>query len=187
MISLIRLTPPGYHSLVPAAGALVVVALVAALSVAVRLLRVYDSPGADLWRRRMQRAAIPLAAATFLVVAARLSTDRGMRRSGVRRRAGLVAVAAVLVAGVLAACGGSTPSTAGSAALTAQRVPSARGTAARAPARWITSCGSCSRTRATRRSWAPRTLPTSTRSPSAAGRPQGSTPRRIRACPTTSR
>ena len=47
---------------------------------------------------------------------------------GVRRRAGLVAVAAVLVAGVLAACGGSTPSTAGSAALTAQRVPSARGT-----------------------------------------------------------
>ena len=56
----------------PAAGALVVVALVAALS-AVELLRVYDSPGADLWRRRMQRAAIPLAAATFLVVAARLA------------------------------------------------------------------------------------------------------------------
>ena len=72
MIPLIRLTPRGYHSLVPTAGALVVVALVAALS-AVELLRVYDSPGAGRWRRRLQVAAIPLAAATVLVVAARLA------------------------------------------------------------------------------------------------------------------
>ena len=49
-----------------------------------------------------------------------------MRRAGARGRVGLVAVAAVL-AGVLAGCGSSTPSTAGSASLTAQRVPSARG------------------------------------------------------------
>jgi hypothetical protein len=70
VIALIRLTPRGYHSLVPTAGALVVVALIAALS-AVELLRAYGSPGADRWRRRMQVAAIPLAALTFLVVAAR--------------------------------------------------------------------------------------------------------------------
>lgn len=50
-----------------------------------------------------------------------------MSRAGVRRRAGLVALAAVLATGALAGCGASTPSTAGSAALTAQRVPSARG------------------------------------------------------------
>jgi len=72
MIAVIRLTPHGYHSLVPTAGALVVVALVAALS-AVELLRAYGSPRADLWRRRLQMAAIPLAAATVLVVAARLA------------------------------------------------------------------------------------------------------------------
>jgi len=72
MIALIRLTPRGYHSLVPTAGALVVVALVAALGAA-ELLRAYGSPGADLWRRRLQVAAIPLAAATVLVVAARLA------------------------------------------------------------------------------------------------------------------
>jgi hypothetical protein len=72
VIALIRLTPRGYHSLVPTAGALVVVALVAALG-AVELLRAYGSPGAARWRRRVQVAAIPLAVLTVLVVAARLA------------------------------------------------------------------------------------------------------------------
>jgi len=74
MTALIRLTPPGYHSLVPAAGALIVVALVAALS-GVELLRAYGSPSpaAALWRRRLERAAIPLLALTVLVVVARLA------------------------------------------------------------------------------------------------------------------
>jgi hypothetical protein len=72
MMSLIRLTPRGYHSIVPTAGAIVVVALVAALS-AVEVLRAYGSPGADAWRRRLQVAAIPLLAGTAFVVVARLA------------------------------------------------------------------------------------------------------------------
>jgi hypothetical protein len=73
-MSVIRLTPPGYHSLVPTAGAIIVVALVASLS-AVELLRAYGSPSpaAALWRRRFALAAIPLLALTVLVVVARLA------------------------------------------------------------------------------------------------------------------
>jgi hypothetical protein len=72
MMSLIRLTPRGYDSIVPTAGALVVVALVAALT-AVEVLRAHGSPRADAWRRRLQIAALPLLAGTVLVVAARLA------------------------------------------------------------------------------------------------------------------
>jgi len=72
--ALIRLTPPGYHSLVPTVGAAIVVALVGVLS-AVELLRAYGSPSpaAVLWRRRLELAAIPLLALTVLVVVARLA------------------------------------------------------------------------------------------------------------------
>ena len=72
MIAVIRLTPRGYHSIVPAAGAFVVVAFVAVLC-AVELLRAFGTPRADAWRRRMEIAAVPLVLATVFVVAARLA------------------------------------------------------------------------------------------------------------------
>lgn len=72
MISVIRIDPPGYHSSVPAAGALVLVALVCVLAVA-EALRAYGTPGAGRWRRRLEVAAVPLLAMSLVVVVARLA------------------------------------------------------------------------------------------------------------------
>jgi hypothetical protein len=72
VIALVRLVPPGYHAIVPAAGALVGVALIAVLSAA-ELLRAHGAPRAIVWRRRLEIAALPLLAATAFVVVARLA------------------------------------------------------------------------------------------------------------------
>ena len=64
--------PPGYHSAVPTAAALVLVALVAMLTAA-QALRAYGTPRALVWRRRLDIAALPLLALSALVVVARLA------------------------------------------------------------------------------------------------------------------
>jgi hypothetical protein len=72
VIAAIRLVPHGYHSAAPAITALVVVALVAAVTAA-ELLRAYGSPAAERWRARMQVAAVPLLVCSVAVVVARLA------------------------------------------------------------------------------------------------------------------
>jgi UPF0716 family protein affecting phage T7 exclusion len=71
MIAAVHLVPPGYHSAAPAASALVVVALLAALAGA-ELCRAHGSPWAERARRRLQAAAVPLLLCSVVVVGARL-------------------------------------------------------------------------------------------------------------------
>ncbi|MEA2384874.1 MAG: hypothetical protein QOH72_4845 [Solirubrobacteraceae bacterium] len=72
MMSVIRLEPPGYHSVAPAGTALVVFALIATLAGA-ELLRACGSPSAESWRRRLQVATLPLLLCTIVVLVARLA------------------------------------------------------------------------------------------------------------------
>ena len=72
MISAVRLVPHDYDPAAPAITALVVVALVAALTAA-ELLRAYGTLSADRWRARMQVAAVPLMLCSVVVVMARLA------------------------------------------------------------------------------------------------------------------
>jgi hypothetical protein len=72
VIAIIRIDPPGYHSAVPAAGALVLIALISLLTVA-EVLRAYGTPRTDPWRRRLELAALPLLVLSAVVVVARLA------------------------------------------------------------------------------------------------------------------
>ena len=71
MIAAIRLTPPGFHSALPLAAALVVVAFVAVLAGA-EVCGAYGTPVALAWRRRLQVAALPLLVGSAAVIAIRL-------------------------------------------------------------------------------------------------------------------
>jgi hypothetical protein len=71
VIAAIRLTPLGYHSAVPLAAALVVVAFVALLGAA-EVCGAYGTPVALVWRRRLQVAALPLLLGSAVVIAIRL-------------------------------------------------------------------------------------------------------------------